>query len=50
MCDVSENENPRKRMKLARETSLEEALLKWNIPQISADREMQLYYTHFRNF
>lgn len=29
MCDVGENSNPRKRMKLARETSLEEAILKW---------------------
>ena len=33
MCDVSENKNPRKRMKLSHETSLEEALLKWYIQQ-----------------
>lgn len=26
MCDVGENSNPRKQMKLARETSLEEAI------------------------
>ncbi|XP_022913914.2 tigger transposable element-derived protein 7-like [Onthophagus taurus] len=35
MCDVDTKTKPRKRMKLARETSLEEALFKWYVQQRS---------------